>query len=210
MDEERSAYLARVATVYDLSPEEMEVWERRSSAFTDAGRNSNPDQLSGWWRAGELTVPVLRALIIEAWQLPEFPQLALGERRWLEMFRASGFVSDTGRDPPDAPMTLYRGAPLHTRGRGMSWTPDAEKARWFAARRPYFTARLPAGLFRATVPPHAVLALIEEGRGENEAVLNPRCLRGRATPELVETVSPATPNLVRADVLLQELRDRRR
>ena len=133
----------------------------------------------------------LRWLILEAWSAAEWPVGSVGVNAWLLMFKAAGFVSDVDPSPPTAPLTVYRGA-WSLGGRGMSWTRSLEKARWFANREALFTkVRMGvscAGVWVATVPEHAVLATInsEGSRREDEVIVNPNCLRGRATPQLLE------------------------
>jgi hypothetical protein len=60
----------------------------------------------------------------------------------------------------------------------MSWTLDVELARWFAERKALLK---PAAIYRATVPPSAVLALWLNDRAEQEVVVNPNMLRGRTS-----------------------------
>jgi hypothetical protein len=176
-----------LAALYNLNDEELKEWDKCSVALLEVGRNGAPRELSRWWRSRAATVPVLRALIVEVWHLSEDPVPAIGESRWLELWKAAGFVSDTGRAPPAEPMTLYRGALVQTQGRGMSWTFDQERARWFAQRLVLFVPGSAPGVFRATVPPKAVLAMITEARGESEVVVDPGWLHGRAAPVQVES-----------------------
>jgi hypothetical protein len=42
------------------------------------------------------------------------------------------------------------------------------------------------GVFEATIPPDAVLAMIVEDAGEDEVIVNPHRLRGSSTPRLVD------------------------
>ncbi len=99
------------------------------------------------------------------------------------MFKIAGFVTDVcWTEAPTTSWRLYRG---HDVGhmRGMAWTTSRAKARWFADR--FYEVRPATFVFEATIPPHAVLATIA-GRNENEVVVNPYCLRGRATPAIIE------------------------
>ncbi len=67
--------------------------------------------------------------------------------------------------------------------RGLSRTDDPRQAAWFADR--FRNCRPATFVFKVTVDPHRVLAIIG-GRNENEVVLNPYCLRGKATPSVVD------------------------
>ena len=174
--------------MFGLSRAEQEEYARRKSAFR-AGRNHNPDQLDHWWANGELTLPLLRALIAGAWDAPDQPVHALGEQRWIELWKTARFVSTAGTPPPTARIPIYRGAALQTKGRGMSWTNSIEKARWFARRFAWYLG--PAGVYVASVAPSAVLAFLDGpgGRNEQEVVVNPRTLRGQALPRLIEVAA---------------------
>lgn len=154
-------------------------YERRwEDALDLMGRNRGPHALSAWWP--DLTPEEKSRLICEVWEEAEWPVAALGERRWLEMFKETGFVT-TGPERPDSEALAYRGAPVDTKGRGMSWSVDRERAEWFATR----WARnfdVPAAVYRATLPPRAILALVgfdDGSRHEKEFVVNPNMLRGR-------------------------------
>jgi hypothetical protein len=146
-------------------------------ALLAAGRNAGPSMLYLWFETGRLTRDELRSLILDVWQMAEWPVRSLGERTWLRMFKTAGFVSDTDAAAPTTPLTVWRGA---TQSRGMSWTLDQDRARWFVQRdREWFGFQ--AVVFEASIPPQAVLGLIlaSDSRGEREAILNPNMLRGR-------------------------------
>ncbi len=140
--------------------------------------------LHDWWSSGRLSAEQLRPLLTETWTKAHFPLARVGERAWVRMFKAAGFITDSGRPAPEHDLIVYRGAPLQTRGLGMSWSFDAETAGDFAYQS---LAHGPAGTYRAVVPPRAVLAIFEQRR-ESEVVVNPNMLRGRV--ELVEKVEP--------------------
>jgi hypothetical protein len=65
---------------------------------------------------------------------------------------------------PAGPLSIYRGA-TRGRARGMAWTTDPDKARWFADR---FSGLAGQGPFRAahvytvTAPPAAILCIVDE------------------------------------------------
>ena len=56
------------------------------------------------WRLGYVTDEALRHVILEAWK-HSWPMLALRQREWLEMFSATGFVSQ-GTPQPTEPLTI--------------------------------------------------------------------------------------------------------
>lgn len=143
--------------------------------FLRFGRNECPSQLFDWWYSGMLTVDDLRALLPQAWSSAEFPQHHLGVAQWVELFRTAGFVSDLGRLAPTESMHVFRGTTWGRR-RGMAWTRDVEKARWFAQR--FVAIGAPAHVFECVVEPIAVLAIIDDpdGRNEAEVVVDPRLL----------------------------------
>jgi hypothetical protein len=143
------------------------------------GRNEQPRRLYRAWHTGQIDDETLRDWILPTWQLAEFPSM-LGHRRWLEMFAATGFVSDGDDEPPD-PLTAYRGAAC-SHARGFSWTWNPERAAWFARRTAL--AGIPAAVYEVTLPRDKLLATLGgvEGRSEAEVIVNPRRLRGRWSP----------------------------
>ena len=137
-----------------------------------AGRNAGPVMLHEAWSSGRLARDDLRRVITSVWQDAEWPGAHLGVGAWISLFRECGFVSDDDQPAPMAPLEAYRGTSWGRR-RGMSWTTNLEVARWFAGR--YTSHGREAHVFRAEVPPGAVLALIgmEGGRNEHEVVVDP-------------------------------------
>lgn len=150
-------------TVEDLERELLEL-----------GRNEGPAALWWWWECASLPGAHLRALLPGVWVGAEWPA-QLGKKRWLAMFEATGFVSDRpGAQVPESALTIYRGA-LGGRVRGLSWTTDLERARWFAERIKLL-GRTDAAVVAAEVHPRHVLATFD-GRQEAEVVVKPRGLR---------------------------------
>lgn len=149
-------------------------------------RNAGPDLLYTSWRSGEINDAQLRRWILMVWQAAEFPA-SLGHQAWLDMFNATGFVSDEMDEPPEMPVTVYRGAPLG-RPRGFSWTWQLEQAEWFAGRLFNYSGK-PVAVYQVTLPEDLLLAVLGgvEGRGEREVIVNPRRLPGRWTPKAVAT-----------------------
>ncbi len=155
------------------------------------GRNDQPERLYRAWYGREIDVATLREWILSTWQAAEWPA-SLGHRHWLEMFDATGFVTDDGAFDPPSSLTLYRGA-ARERARGFSWTWERDKAEWFAHRSALFG--FPAAVFEVEVPRTMLLAVISDAecRGEHEAILNPRRLRGRWAPrKLLDVPAPVS------------------
>lgn len=159
--------------------------------LADAGRNSGPRILWDAYATGRVDAPVLRTVILHVWSAAEFPEHQLGRAAWLFLFRVAGFVTDPpGQRPPSRSLTVYRGSgPRYSRG--MAWTLDADVARFFverwepdgrvawqlaqSGRRP---GAGPAAVYRATIPPSGVLAMLDTGttiagRGEKEIIVDP-------------------------------------
>lgn len=151
------------------------------------------------WQSGRLTGEPLKEAIWAAWFHNKDPMRSLGQRKWLRLVKAAGFIAmgydkwvSEGNerefafellwDQPTELVTVWRGAALD-RGRGMSWTVHRECAAEFAeaASRLGFEA----GVFRAVVSPRAVLACFGDER-EQEVVVNPNMLTHRI--ELDETI----------------------
>jgi hypothetical protein len=154
------------------------------------------------WISGHLPQENLADALWAAWVKNPAPRGLLGERKWLSLFRAAGFImvrleikTDGVPVPtkyehltarPTDPVEVWRGALVESKGRGMSWSVHRDCGHDFAQGWAN-TYNRPSGLFRAVVPPRAVLALFGDWR-EQEVVVNPNMLRGRV--EMVETVSP--------------------
>ncbi len=155
----------------DDAPDEVGAIER---AVAEAGgRNAYPRLLLSWLTAGQLSLAGLRLVLVEAWTIPEWPASHLTARVWVSIFREAGFVSDPpDLRPPSEPLTVYRGATFGRR-RGMSWTLDLDRARWFASRSSLLTGRPVGMVFRSSIPPESVLAIMTGGRREAEVVVDP-------------------------------------
>jgi hypothetical protein len=149
------------------------------------GRDDEPALLAEWWETGRIHADELGPLLLGVWSGAEWPLALVGERRWVAMFKAA-----VGLPRPTDPLVIYRGA-WRVRARGMSWTLDLERARWFARRETLMHPEWGAAVYEATVPPRAVLALIpddDNSRGESEVVVNPNMLRGRT--RILEHIEP--------------------
>lgn len=136
------------------------------------GRNWAPALLFVATDFSLMSREVLGAVICDCWEMPEYPTQALAnhvayntddadftyadaEEQWVLWFRAAGFrVGETLSEPPDVPVTLYRGAPERHR-LGMSWTDDLATARWFAER---WRVTEPASVWTTTCAPERLLA----------------------------------------------------
>lgn len=100
-------------------------------------------------------------------------------------------------EPPTSPLTIWRGASLSSQGRGMSWTQFRDCAVTFAQAWADIHQG-GSGLFRAVVPPAAVLAMFRDER-EDEVVVNPNMLRGRVS--LVDAIGESPESAARKDAL---------
>src|SRR6266851_4461812 len=125
------------------------------------------------WRAGRCSPERLRNLLAAWWDDTEFPS-NFGVHEIVRMFRGAGFVSD---DPeltaPTEIMEVYRGAEPRRR-RGLSWTRDLERAKWFAQR--WNILGRPGQVYAAGVSTRNVLGMFTQ-RGESEVVVSPTGLR---------------------------------
>lgn len=119
----------------------------------------------------------LRELLPVAFRDTEFPWRAplVSKARWIELFKATGFLSDTAgvTEPPREGLTVYRGC-LPYYHLGLAWTTNSERAQWFTNRFPVLGE---AVVYKAHVGPRSILAMFNE-RKESEVVVNPRGLKG--------------------------------
>ena len=104
-----------------------------------------------------------------AWTMPEFPADSEDvAHEWIEAFSMLVWVTDVdGEEPPEEPLTLYRGADRDSGGRGLAWTTDPDRAKWFA----YRLGREGRTVFTAVAPPGVILAHFT-GRNEDEYVVD--------------------------------------
>jgi len=139
------------------------------SALLIIGRNYAPALLFALVDAGKIDREDLAVLLAEVWAMVEFPERAVRRDRWLALFQEAGFVSDPpGLVRPSQSMALYRGCPTRRR-RGLAWTTDLEKARWYADRHANVFRLGRANVFAVELPPERVLALIN-GRKESDVI----------------------------------------
>jgi hypothetical protein len=170
-------------------------WSGAAMFALDCGLSElMPALLYDAWQQGRITADELPSAMQEVWVHNCRPVLPVGERAWVRMFKASGFFfgsvqvirNDERIVPafehleaqPTEPLTIWRGAGLAHAGRGMSWTAHRNCAVHFAER--YAAYRGDQGVWKATVPPVAVLALFGDER-EQEVVIDPNMLRGRVS-----------------------------
>lgn len=146
-----------------------------------------------------MTLDQLREAIPSIWIHNRSPVPPIGERSWLAMFKAAGFLSqvaevvgkpsryvtELAETRPTRPLVVWRGASLDSNGRGFSWTQYQECGQGFAQAWEDAYQRA-SGLYRAEVPGRAVLAIFGDDR-EQEVVVNPNMFKGRV--ELVATIS---------------------
>ena len=144
--------------------------------LTAAGRsdrNAGPRLLVDWLADGRLGDADLRHVLARVWSSAEFPGSTLPVSTWVGLFRRAAYPV------PDGPLRLYRGSTLGRYARGMAWTSDPDKARWFATRWALMTGRR-AAAWTVVAPPSAVLAVMDEiepdGRDEHEVIVDPRGL----------------------------------
>jgi len=128
---------------------------------------------------GRLTKKDYTTLLADAWTDVEFPHQA-GVRRLVRMFQ----MADTellksqcendkkGYDALPENITIYRGLQgKKAKCRGLSWTTDLEKAKWFAKRFAFN-----GNIFQAEISKKDVFFFTDE-RNEAEVVTNPYKLK---------------------------------
>lgn len=176
-----------------------ESWSVALAAASEHLTGHLPGMLYRLWRAGEITGDHLLETVADVWIHNQSPVSGLSMRRWVEMYRASGFVTRcvegvrVGDEPvaaayehvhfekqPTEPLSVYRGVGKRSHARGLSWTLHQECAEDFAARH-LLPGDYEPTVFQATVPGRAVLAVFCDER-EQEVVVNPNVLAGRASP----------------------------
>ncbi|MGO8860410.1 MAG: hypothetical protein ACLQRH_06540 [Acidimicrobiales bacterium] len=145
-------------------------------------RNDGPDLLNTWIEGMKwpgLSVEdrdayrstFLREVLAPVWSAADFPESNFPRRWWIPLFR------DAHYPQPDEPLAIYRGAASNRR-LGMSWTPDADRARWFADRYKRRVGARRTYVYSTTADPRAVLCQLERSGsagvpGGTEIVVDP-------------------------------------
>jgi hypothetical protein len=90
-------------------------------------RLNGPRILHDAWTAGRVSDGDLQALIPDTWLYVDWPERVIGAGKWVQMFRAAGFLSiPYGLPRPENAITAFRGATEERRA-GMSWTTDINR-----------------------------------------------------------------------------------
>lgn len=149
------------------------------SAFYGLGHLSHTRDLPTFallvLHADVLDLDTRRDLTVFAWRVPEWPHSGLNTDLWHEAWARAGFCSDEDDvTPPTDPITVYRGATPRFK-RGLAWTADIDKARWFARRFPKSDTFGQCRVYAADVNPNRVYARIVH-RSEDEWVIDTRRL----------------------------------
>jgi hypothetical protein len=165
------AYTLDAVLPIALRPGPALTGEEVDYALGAVGRNAGPALLFDLYYSRRLAPSVLAAVLVGAWSGAEFPGRTLPRSTWIAWFREAAYPTPAG------PVILYRGAiPRHARG--MSWTPDRERADWFANRWTLGRPEYPAHVYTVTADPAAILADVdalegEGGRQEHEIIVDP-------------------------------------
>lgn len=114
--------------------DELESVEEQDEALLLAGRVLGPLLMAKWHRAGHLNQTNLRALLLGVWTRAELPESDVPQKRWVEWFRAAGFLTDCKAVRPVTRRRIYRAcAPGYVRR--LAWTSSLKSAEWFANYR---------------------------------------------------------------------------
>lgn len=144
--------------------------------------HERPFRLHAFWTMRETMQPMVYwELLREVWMDCEEPHVNF--RTWIELFEAEIPHRDSLLDADDhkavlnlpTRVDLFRGIRNARGARGLSWTTNPEKARWFATR---WNAKAPhlctATVHRRIIERHGAYF---GGRGESEVVIAPQHLK---------------------------------
>jgi len=161
-----------LAEAWDFLMDEGHTVEDLRNACSRVGRNNEPALIWDLWCEDGWHDEIAQ-IVGDVWSAAEYPERALDQSMWLEIFGYAGFRRDGEVAPPPAEsLTLYRGATAEGRF-GMSWTNDLEVAEKFA--RAGIRGRAVGTVWTAEVEPRYLLAYVgrEGTRGESEYVVDP-------------------------------------
>lgn len=196
----------------------MQVWHRTSITKNEARQlwaeelakpdfdpNSALDRIRGRMN-NALPLEVLLADVLPVeWQarlLPQAwafdanrPSTYAGTDTFVRLFERVGFIADYDDvERPATLLTIFRGVTgsATSLARGLSWTTDLDKARWFSHRLDHLLRLgkvIEPTVWSAEVEPQGVLAMFY-GQQELEVVVNPCRLRRL---QIVEQSAPVPP-----------------
>jgi hypothetical protein len=138
-----------------------------------------PTLLHVWWDLRLIDEAALRSRILHTWSFAgrDDPLYPVGQRKWVNMFHAAGYVTN-GPGQPTQVVTVFRWSATWIK-RGMSWFLDPEREERLARDLYKYSE---AGIWVANVPPHGVLAQIQDEEGRITVVVNPNCLHRFVMP----------------------------
>jgi hypothetical protein len=157
--------------IYYRSDRELDA-EMFTQACLALGRNEGPALLFDLYHGGGLDIGECPSVVADVWSMAEFPESHFDlPETWRDLFEIAGYTHDGQPAPrPSAPITVYRGC-HHERRFGMSWTPDLERAQWFADRD---LGHGTGHVYVHRAVPRELLAFIDaSNRHEAEYVLDP-------------------------------------
>lgn len=145
------------------------------TACSRVGRNNEPALIWDLW-CEDGWHDEIAEVVGDVWSVTEYPERALDQAMWMDIFNYAGFRRDGQiTPPPTKSLTLYRGSTAEGRF-GMSWTDDLAIAQSFA--RGGIRGRAAGTVWTADVEPRYLLAYVggEGSRGESEYVVDPEGL----------------------------------
>jgi len=160
-----------IASVRDVAPDDAEGFR---SAVMLAGRDYGPGMLWDWWadtHCFKVDQEALRKIVADVWSSADFPERNLSPRSvWVDLFRQADYPV------PSEPVTLYRGS-TPGRRRGMAWTTDLDRARWFASSWRANVWQGGCNVYTVTATPDVILCDLDSacedgGRKESEIVVD--------------------------------------
>lgn len=159
-------------TMYEKKLEKIEELESEGkfdSAIWFYERPYRMSQLMLWTFLDKLTLEQLRELLPNVWTDTEHP-FQFGYTKVVNLFKKAGFLTDIPGLQAPVECEVYRGClPAHKRG--ISWTLDETRARWFAKRLNGDKGHV----YKTIAPPSIILAAFN-GRDEQEILVNFRRL----------------------------------
>ena len=136
------------------------------------GRNTAPYLLLEWFDTGEIYIDEVRPVLLDVWQMAEWPCQLLPRKQWLSWFRSAGYLTEVGDCSWTGTKRLYRAQVGRTMG--LSWTPDREIAQWYHDRNANYFQFPNARLLERDVRWSAVLATLNDRtEGRLEVLVDP-------------------------------------
>lgn len=199
--ESRITYLPSTNTMFDIftDKESFNKWKKEYSEFIDERNNvsslflciRNPYKLIFFKYVNEyLSEKDYAEMLVDCWISSEYPSndINVSQRdisKWFKIANKEYLMTESEKkhfDQLPKRFTIYRGVRDEKYCKGISWTTNQEKARWFSKR----FAKNQSFLYAVEIDKESAFAYLNS-RGEDEIIINRKALEKCSIRKIEET-----------------------